>query len=66
MKTRSTDSRYIKKALIHDASVPVGTAAAVHVECECSTAVPITQSVNMCPKCYTTYSAAGYIIEGNY
>lgn len=49
-----------KAALIRDPSVPVGTSAPLHVECECGRKVPITASANACA-CGIVYDARGWI-----
>jgi hypothetical protein len=57
-------TKFRKKALIRDNSVPVGQLAPVHVECDCGEHVEICASVNQCIGCDTFYSSLGFIIEG--
>ena len=53
-------SRYVKKALI------ITDDRQAHLLCDCGTSVHVTGAVNACPKCLTTYSGRGFVIEGSY
>ena len=54
----------IKKALKRDNSVPAGTAAPIHVDCDCGNPVLITEeNYNECENCGVVYNAAGWIIH---
>lgn len=53
-----------KKALKRDNSVPAGTAAPMHVDCDCGKPVPIEhENYNECENCGVVYNAAGWIIH---
>ena len=52
-----------KKALKRDNSVPAGTAAPMHVDCECGKHVLVTEYYNECDNCGRAYDASGWIIE---
>ena len=55
----------IKKALIRDNRIPVGQSAPLHVNCDCSSAVDIQTSLNVCKTCGTIYNGTGWIIDND-
>ena len=59
--TSAAYSVCIKKALIRDASVPVGGTAGLHVTCLCRAHVDIADSSNVCLSCGREWDGRGYL-----